>query len=557
MPEWFISLVYWGRQESVLVVANVAYWSAQVVVLAVIAAILRHLFRIQQPRVLLAYWRVLIVLSFALPALQPWHKLTQTGQMTLSLGAPADSHDLPPLSASSSAWPLSTREIALLCGAVILAGIVVRLGLFAAGLRRLREYREKSTLIPASTETGQLLNAARERVGCDAEFRLSEDVESPVTFGWRSAAILLPNEFLNMEPPLQRAIACHELLHVRRRDWAMHFVEEAVRVAMWFQPAILWLVAQGRLAREQVVDRQVLHLTGARKPYLEALLRFAAERKRPLAVPAPPFLAERQLARRVAVMLKEVRMSRTRLTVSLAAIAMLIGAAGVTAVWMFPLKAVAQNASGAGGPADGVAGGVAGGIAGGIAGGVAADEPQVDRTTIWVDEVKRGPMMRQVRGLGELVRDDDSGKLVARISLPEQITQEIRADQSARVDTHKGVVAGHVSKVGQGTGTRTIDISLDGALPREAGSGLAIDATVDIEKIDDVVYVGRPVQVAGGASSSVFKLTKEGGEAVRVPVKFGRVSVQNIEVVDGLKVGDRIILSDTSAWDRAEKIHLK
>jgi HlyD family secretion protein len=101
-----------------------------------------------------------------------------------------------------------------------------------------------------------------------------------------------------------------------------------------------------------------------------------------------------------------------------------------------------------------------------------------------------------------------------------------------------------------------VDIALDGTLPTGAAAGLAIDAAVDIEKIDDVVYVGRPVHVMGGASSSVFKLT-EGGEAVRVTVKFGRVSVQNIEVVQGLKVGDRIILSDTSTWDGAEKIRLK
>jgi HlyD family secretion protein len=101
-----------------------------------------------------------------------------------------------------------------------------------------------------------------------------------------------------------------------------------------------------------------------------------------------------------------------------------------------------------------------------------------------------------------------------------------------------------------------VDIALDGTLPTGAAAGLAIDAAVDIEKIADVVYVGRPVHVMGGASSSVFKLT-EGGEAVRVTVKFGRVSVQNIEVVQGLKVGDRIILSDTSTWDGAEKIRLK
>jgi beta-lactamase regulating signal transducer with metallopeptidase domain len=102
----------------------------------------------------------------------------------------------------------------------------------------------------------------------------------------------------------------------------------------WFHPAIVWLVGRNRLAREQVVDEQVVELTGARKPYLEALLRFAMDRRSFLAIPAPPFLAERQLAQRVALMLKEVRMSRTRLMVSMAVIAVLVVGIAVSAVWM-------------------------------------------------------------------------------------------------------------------------------------------------------------------------------------------------------------------------------
>src|SRR5215475_6805624 len=100
--------VYWSTQEYLLAIANLLYWSAQVGVLVVLAAILRHFFQIQQPRVLLAYWRVLLVLSFVLPVVQPWHKLALVGQITRSLGDPASSHGLPPLSAGSSAWHLST-----------------------------------------------------------------------------------------------------------------------------------------------------------------------------------------------------------------------------------------------------------------------------------------------------------------------------------------------------------------------------------------------------------------------------------------------------------------
>jgi beta-lactamase regulating signal transducer with metallopeptidase domain len=556
VPMWFGNLVFWG---------------AQVALLAGAEAILPRLFRIQQPRVLLAYWRALLVLSFALPVVQPWQHVAFRLAVNNVVAFP-DSRVPPPPSTAATHGHFSMQEIAWTVCAVVLVGIVLRFALLIAGMKRLKQFRERSTPIPMSSQTGELVETMRARVGCAVEFRLSADVESPVTFGMKAPTILLPEEFLKMEPQLQGAIACHELLHVRRRDWAMHLGEEMVRVATWFHPAILWLVSRVRLAREQVVDEQVLELTGARKPYLQALLQFAMERSHSSAVPAPPFLAERQLAQRVALMLKEARMSRTRLVISLLVIVGLIGAAGVSAVWMFPLRAAAQSAPAtgvaggvSGGVADGVAGGIVGGV-GGVVGGVArgvgiggsADVPEVDKSTIWVDEVKRGPMMVQVRGLGELVREDGSGKLVARISLPEVIARQVRADQSAMVDTRKGVVPGRVSKIGQvAGGAQSVDIALDGPLPAGVVAGTAIDGTVNVDKIEDVVHVGRPVHVAAGGASSLFKLTEGGSEAVRVAVKFGRASVQNIEVLEGLKVGDRVILSDTSSWNEAERIRLK
>src|SRR5215475_1240229 len=161
----------------------------------------------------------------------------------------------------------------------------------------------------------------RSLVNARAEFRLSAQVKSPVTFGFATPVILLPERVISMSARAQAAIVCHELIHVLRRDWAHHLAEEIIRGTFWFHPGIAWLIGRVRLAREQVVDRQVLTLTNARKTYLEALLEFASNRPFTAAIPAPPFLVERQLAERVALMLKEVRMSRTRLIASLAAIA--------------------------------------------------------------------------------------------------------------------------------------------------------------------------------------------------------------------------------------------
>jgi len=283
-------------------------------------------------------------------------------------------------------------------------------------------------------------------------------------------------------------------------------------------------------------------------------------------------------------------MSRTRLIASLTATACCIALAIILAVSTFPLKAapragqnppqggVAQGTSGgvdggvsgrvaaasAGhGVSSGVSGGVGGGVGGGISGdarnGPHADEPTVDNSTIWTDTVKRGPMLRQVRGLGTLVRAEDSAGLVARVALPVVMTADVRPNQNATIDTRKGLVKGHVTGINASAsdGTRTVYVSLDGSLPEGAGADLPIDATIDIGKLDNILYVGRPVHATENSTVSLFKLVNDGAGAVRVKVKLGRTAVNTIEVLDGLKEGDRVILSDMSTYDNADRIRIK
>jgi TonB family protein len=321
--------------------SNLTYWSAQVALLVLAAGFLPYIFKIRQPRVLLIYWRALIAVSLLLPFAQPWHRpeIFSTINYAPRIG------EFTPIVIATSAPPVahwyfpSAQITAEIIGVIILAGIAARFTILVLGLVKLRQFRRASSPISNHAESSALLNEMRVRVNTGGEFRLSSDVASPVTFGLTTPVILLPERFPSLDAQYQSAIACHELLHVRRRDWAHHLSEEILRVAFWFHPAIAWLIARIRLSREQVVDLEVIKLTDARKPYLEALLEFTNSRALASAIPAPPFLVERQLAERVALMLKEVRMSRTRLIASLTAIAACLGVVATLAVWTFPLKA--------------------------------------------------------------------------------------------------------------------------------------------------------------------------------------------------------------------------
>jgi beta-lactamase regulating signal transducer with metallopeptidase domain len=370
MPLWFSNLMFWSIQITLLVLA---------------AGFPPRLFQIRQPRVLLAYWRALLAISLLLPFVQPWHRAQIMGVIT---GAPDIAVAIPPSSSAVTHWHfLSVQIIAQIVGLIILAGIAVRFVIVMLGLLKLRQLRQRSSPIPTVSESAAVLEEMRARVNTRAEFRLSAEVDSPVTFGFAAPVILLPERFASMDAGFQAVIACHELLHVRRRDWAHHLAEEILRAALWFHPAIAWLIARVRLAREQVVDLQVVGLTEARKTYLEALLEFTASRARAVAIPAPPFLGERQLAERVALMLKEVRMSRKRLIASLTAIACWLALAATLAVWSFPLKAAARSAQNP--PRGGVSQGIPGGVAGEAAGPkIVVTDLRIDGDVHDVDDVR-------------------------------------------------------------------------------------------------------------------------------------------------------------------------
>jgi HlyD family secretion protein len=165
---------------------------------------------------------------------------------------------------------------------------------------------------------------------------------------------------------------------------------------------------------------------------------------------------------------------------------------------------------------------------------------------------------QQLAAGAPVARVADPSKLKAAIKVAETQARDIQLDQVAEIDTRNGVVSGHVVRVDPAVenGTVTVDVALDGALPRGARPDLSVDGTIELERLENVLYVGRPVQGQSDTQVGIFKVVENGAAAQRVPVKLGRSSVSTIEIEQGLDVGDQVILSDMSQWDAHERIRL-
>jgi len=150
-------------------------------------------------------------------------------------------------------------------------------------------------------------------------------------------------------------------------------------------------------------------------------------------------------------------------------------------------------------------------------------------------------------------------QLKARLKIAETQAHDILLDQPAEVDTHNGIVPGHVTRIDPAVvnGTRTVDVKLDGALPPGAVPQLSVDGTIDLQRLKDVLYVGRPAFGNPDSTISLFKYEPDGKTAARVQVKVGKASVTQIQILDGLKEGDRVILSDMSRYDNTDKVRLE
>ena len=158
--------------------------------------------------------------------------------------------------------------------------------------------------------------------------------------------------------------------------------------------------------------------------------------------------------------------------------------------------------------------------------------------------------------LAKVVQTD---QLKASLKIAETQARDIQIGQPAEIDTHNGLIEGKVTRIDPAVvaGTVTVDVELAGALPLGARPDLSVDGTIDLDRLTDVLYVGRPAFGNENSTISLFKLGADGQTAVRVPVKIGRASVNSIQVLEGLQAGDVVILSDMSRWEDKDRIRIE
>lgn len=309
-----------------LMLNNLLVWSIQMVPLLAVATLFPALARLTTPSARLAYWQFALLTCLALPMLRPWQQLVAVAE-TPSMNAGVRLA-LTPHSTHAYALPAASDLIVW----ALALGVAIRLGLICAGFFRLAKYRRHSVPLEPATPWA-----------VEAELRVSDAVGSPVTFGFLRPVVLLPPDFANLPEAARDAVLCHEILHVRRKDWLFTLAEELVRAVFWFHPGIWWTLGEIQLAREQTVDRAVIDMMKSRDAYVDALLTIAGASSSLDVAPAPLFLRKRHLKQRVVSILKEVRMSPKRTFSTLAAGIALLSASCWFVTAALPLQGAPQS----------------------------------------------------------------------------------------------------------------------------------------------------------------------------------------------------------------------
>jgi beta-lactamase regulating signal transducer with metallopeptidase domain len=503
-------------------------------------------------------WLIAIIISAALPVLDaicaslPGPVVPPPLPITSIAGVlPAYTTDAPMyrLTWTSLAWPILSG---LWVGGALAQ--LARLGGSYWKLRRIK--REGQTQIDSGAAIDVYCQEADARpfVGRrPVPIIWSTAIKSPGLAGLFRPAILLPADMASWTSSEERvSILRHELAHIKRRDHLVSLLQSVLSAVFFFHPPLRYVSNQLSLERELACDDTVLGLGTEPRAYAESILK-AAERTFITDVIHQPasFAAKRKLERRIDMILDPNRLPQPSRQGRFLLLPLML--MGIITWLVMPAASGRPRVTDA--PSEPGAGLSA---TSGLSNSGSQSEPIVGRQTIWTDTVKRGPLVMQVRALGNL-RQESDGRFLADLKVPEVMIRRVEVGLPASVDTRMGVVPGRVFRIhGRARdGVVRVDITVEGELPAGAGSGLPVDGMIEVGRLDDVIYVGRPVHGVEDSTASLFKLADDGTSAARVRVRFGRASANAIQILDGLKPGDKVILSDMSAYDNYDRITLK
>jgi beta-lactamase regulating signal transducer with metallopeptidase domain len=363
--------------------------------------------------------------------------------------------------------------------------------------------------------------ASRMRVTRPVRVLISSLAESPSVVGWLRPVILIPAaSLLSLSVEQLEAVLAHELAHIRRYDYLVNVLQTLSETLLFYHPAIWWVSSRIRCERELCCDDIAVTVCGDAVGYARALA--ILERFRITTPNLAMSSTGGQLLfriRRLTGMRHEQAASKVPALVALALAAICL---------TFSLqRANGQAPAGA--------------------------EPVVHRDDIWMDSVKFGDLPIMVRALGSLV---SAG--TAELKVPESLASLAKLGQSASIEVRRGVIiSGTVSRIDpySSGGTVTVAVTLQTSMPEFTGS--EVDGILRVKTLRDVIYVSRPVSAAPNSSYMLFRLDPDGKHATQVKVQFGAMSVNSVQIVEGLQPGDHIVVSDMTKYDGNSRIRLE
>lgn len=381
-----------------------------------------------------------------------------------------------------------------------------------------------TTASAAPPEWQHTLERLAQRIGVSRPVRLvvSDRVETPAVVGWLRPAILTPvAAFAGFPAGYLEALLAHELAHIRRHDFLVNILQRTAEALLFYHPALWWVSKQIRIERELCCDDLAVAASGDVLTYARALAQLESLR------PAHASLALAanggSLVNRIRRLLAPPECDSHALpgwgAGSIASLLIILG--------IFAVANAQERVK-------------------------SAAEPAISLDAIWIDTVKQGDLQIEVRSLGAL-----TSRTAARLMMPETQVHDVRLGQQAVLDFRnpQGLVSGRVARIDRQVVNGKVAVNLEvPQLPESIQAGAELDAIIHIETLPNVFYVGRPIFSAANSEGSLFKLDPDGHQAIRVKVQYGRQSVNKIQILSGLAPGDRIILSDMSAFSKYDRI---